>query len=71
MEWQRLMAVGKIHAFSVLQPGYDPRTLLNFEICLHDLDMIELALARCGKVRAGLIQRQVTVVGLDEVMNGG
>ena len=65
------MLIGEIHAIGVLDAGNDLGAVLDLEVGLHDLDVVELALAWIGKVGASLVESQVPVVGLDELVNGG
>lgn len=67
----RSVAVCEVHAVGVLEAGDDLGAVLDFEVGLHDFDVVELALLGGFETAAATVEREVTIVGLDKAVDGG
>jgi len=60
-----LVNVGKIHAVGKLQSGNLPRMVLDFEVCLHDSDVNDLALFGVFAFYPDAIQLQIAIIFME------
>ncbi len=65
------MTVGEIHSVRILKSGNYLRAVLYLQVGLEHFNVVKLTLLRSRETSALVIQREVTVVGLDELMDGG
>lgn len=64
-----LLHFSEIHAIGILQACDRAGAVLDFEISLHDLNVHVLAFLRVAAVGANVAERDITIVGEDEVLD--
>jgi hypothetical protein len=62
--------ISKVHTVSVLQASDDFRPVLDFQVCLHDFYVHDLALGRAVALGAKAVKLKVSVVRKDKTGDG-